>query len=309
MKIIAKTEESSIATVYIGLTNEQSEVEFVESLQPPIPLIEKWVLIVSTMKGCPVGCKFCDAGSYYEGKLSKEEIIEQIDYLIRTRFHDGNVPVKKFKIQFARMGDPAFNMAVTDVLRELPNLYNIPGFLPSISTIAPKGTDDFFSELLSVKRGLYTGSFQLQFSIHSTNLEQRDWLIPVKKWSFADIASYSEEFYSKGDKKISLNFALSESSIIETDVLKSYFSPDIFLIKVTPVNPTIVSEMNKIETLIKPDNGNIEIIDQLRNAGYQVIVSIGEWEENRIGSNCGQHLLNYRNRKTNSNQRYSYKLI
>jgi 23S rRNA (adenine2503-C2)-methyltransferase len=144
MKIIGKTKDSDIATVYIGETSSGSLTEFVESVQPPIPLEKKWVLIVSTMKGCPVGCKFCDSGSYYEGKLSESEIIEQIDYLIRNRFPNGIVPVNKFKIQFARMGDPAFNLAVIKVLKVLPDLYHIHGFLPSISTIAPKGTDDFF---------------------------------------------------------------------------------------------------------------------------------------------------------------------
>jgi hypothetical protein len=31
----------------------------------------------------------------------------------------------------------------------------------------------------------------------------------------------------------------------------------------------------------------------LLEAGYEVIVSIGEVEENEIGSNCGQYVLNY----------------
>jgi len=29
---------------------------------------------------------------------------------------------------------------------------------------------------------------------------------------------------------------------------------------------------------------------QLRGTGYEVIVSVGELEENKIGSNCGQYL-------------------
>ena len=31
----------------------------------------------------------------------------------------------------------------------------------------------------------------------------------------------------------------------------------------------------------------------LLEAGYEVIVSIGEVEENEIGNNCGQYVLNY----------------
>jgi 23S rRNA (adenine2503-C2)-methyltransferase len=309
MKIIGKTKDSDIATVYIGETSSGSLTEFVESVQPPIPLEKKWVLIVSTMKGCPVGCKFCDSGSYYEGKLSESEIIEQIDYLIRKRFPNGIVPVNKFKIQFARMGDPALNMAVIKVLKVLPDLYHIPGFLPSISTIAPNGTDNFFDELLEIKETMYENNFQLQFSLHSTNEQQRDWIIPVKKWSFSRIASYANSFVRFGNKKISLNFALSKETILEPNELIKFFDPEKFLIKITPVNPTFMSSKNEIDTFIQPDSNEIAVIDEIRNNGYQVILSIGEWEENRIGSNCGQQLLNNRNKDHKLSNSYTYEIV
>jgi len=35
------------------------------------------------------------------------------------------------------------------------------------------------------------------------------------------------------------------------------------------------------------------VIDKLRSSGYEVILSIGEVEENRIGSNCGQYVMQY----------------
>ena len=72
MRIIGKTGREDIALVYLAETKEGKLVEFVESVQPPIPRDEKWVLIVSTLYGCPVGCLFCDAGGWYDGKLSKE---------------------------------------------------------------------------------------------------------------------------------------------------------------------------------------------------------------------------------------------
>jgi 23S rRNA (adenine2503-C2)-methyltransferase len=35
------------------------------------------------------------------------------------------------------------------------------------------------------------------------------------------------------------------------------------------------------------------VVWELRSAGYEVIVSIGEVEENRVGSNCGQYVLRH----------------
>ena len=165
MKILAKTGTDEIAMVYMAEMDNGNLIEFVESVQPPISREKKWVLIVSILYGCPVGCRFCDAGEHYLVKLSKNEILSQIDFLIENRFPERKVPVEKFKIQFARMGDPAFNQNVLDVLEELPERYDAPGLLPTISTIAPGGTDTFFERLSDIKKTLYKDMFQLQFSI------------------------------------------------------------------------------------------------------------------------------------------------
>ena len=103
MKIVSKTGNEDIATVYVADMGNGRMVEFVESVQPPIPREKKWVLIVSTMLGCPVGCRMCDAGGDYRGKLTADEILAQIDFLVGSRFADGNVPVEKFKIQVEKL--------------------------------------------------------------------------------------------------------------------------------------------------------------------------------------------------------------
>jgi hypothetical protein len=50
--------------------------------------------------------------------LTAEEILMQIDHMVNEWFPDGIVPASKFKIQFARMGEPSLNMAVLDALEE-----------------------------------------------------------------------------------------------------------------------------------------------------------------------------------------------
>ena len=308
MKIIAKAGRDDIATVYLAETENGNRIEFVESIQPPIPREEKWVLIVSSLFGCPVGCGFCDAGGFYHGKPSKDEILAQIDYMVKRRFPSGNIPVKKFKVQFARMGEPAFNMNVLDVLEEFPTLYNAPGFMPSISTVAPNGTDSFFERLLDIKQRLYREKFQLQFSIHTTDEKKRDWLIPVKKWDFKTIADYGARFFEIGDRKITLNFALAENMPIDSKILFGNFDPNLFLIKITPVNPTFRANSKSISSCIIPDKLNYSFIDDLKKAGYDVILSIGELEENQIGSNCGQYLTSYIKENTSLTNGYTYQL-
>ncbi len=308
MKIIAKTGNEEVATVYIVEMDNGKFIEFVESLQPPIPREEKWVLIISTLYGCPVGCRFCDAGGHYQGKLSKDELISQIDFLIKSRFPDRKVAVKKFKIQFARMGEPALNPNVLDVLEELPQLYEIAGFLPSISTVAPQNRDNFFDRLLKIKENLYQGRFQFQFSIHTTDEKLKKWLVPIKTWDFGKMAQYGEKFYSKGDRKVALNFALADGMPLNPNVILEYFDPDIFLIKITPVNPTYRASENKISSHILPDKEKYKVIEALREAGYDVILSIGELSENDIGSNCGQYLTTFLKNKNVLKGGYTYPL-
>ena len=132
MQIISTSGNPKIATVYLADLGAGRLIEFVESVQPPIPREEKWVLIISTLQGCPVGCSICDAGQFYHGRLSEDELWAQLDYLVKSRYPDSKVPAGKFKIQFARMGEPAFNPAVLAVLQQLPQRYDAPGLLPSL---------------------------------------------------------------------------------------------------------------------------------------------------------------------------------
>lgn len=312
MKVIASTGKEDTAIVYILEMDQGKLLECVESVQPPLPRAEKWVLLVSTMFGCPVGCAMCDAGGYYQGKPTADEILAQIEFLVRRRFPNGTIPSRQLKIQFARMGEPALNQAVLDVLEALPGRFKAAGLMPSISTVAPAGCKDFFERLLLIKRTHYfDGRFQLQFSLHTTDTLIRDQIIPIRKWSFAEMAEYGERFYAPGDRKITLNFALASNSPLDPGVLNKYFSPDKFLIKITPINPTYRAAEKKLTSHIDVQfpNPYDETIMALRSEGYDVIVSIGNVEENQVGSNCGQFLQTHLNAQQKMGGGYTYPIL
>ncbi len=309
MKVVAYTGNEAVAMVYILELSRGRMVECVEATQPPLTRNEKWVLLISTLYGCPIGCQMCDAGGDYQGKLSAAEILEQIDFLVSRRFGKRCVPSRQFKIQLARMGEPALNMAVLDVLEQLPTRYEAPGLMPSLSTIAPAGREAFFERLLEIKNRLYpNGAFQFQFSIHTTDIEQRDRLMPVKKWNFAQMATYGERFYQPGDRKVTLNFALTSGLAVDERVLERYFSPQKFLIKITPLNPTYRAGEHGYCTAFDPrqESGVLPLIERLRGVGYEVILAIGDLEENRIGSNCGQYLRRHLTATKTLSEGYHY---
>ena len=104
MKVFAMTSNPDLATVYMADMGDERMIEFVEACQPPYGRDEHWILMVSTLFGCPVKCQMCDAGGHYRGKPTAEEILKQIDYMVDEVFPGRRIPSRKFKIQFARMG-------------------------------------------------------------------------------------------------------------------------------------------------------------------------------------------------------------
>ncbi len=302
MRIVAEYGNDELAKVFVAKmreegSNKQHLVEFVESVQPPIPRDRKWVLIVSSMYGCPIRCRMCDAGGDFGGRLTTDEILSQVDYLVRRRFPDGRVPVHKFKIQFARMGEPSLNLDVLKAMMRLPSVYEAPGLNVSVSTVAPKNATacEFFEGLVGVKDTFYPGGrFQLQFSIHTTDAAARDSLIPTRKWSFDEIASYGERFArpENGDKKITLNFAPVTGYPVDPSVVRRHFDPERFMVKLTPLNPTVRSKEQDLVSAIDPEERGTSdrLVEAFAEEGFDVVLSIGQLEENRIGSNCGQFI-------------------
>jgi 23S rRNA (adenine2503-C2)-methyltransferase len=277
----------------VAQLEDGSLVECVESVQPPVPRERKWVLIVSTLKGCPIGCPICDAGGDYRGKLTADEIAAQVEFLVRRRYPDGRVPIPKLKVQFARMGEPALNDAVLDVLEELPRRLDAPGLMPCISTVAPRGRERFFERLLQIKRRLYGGGrFQLQFSVHTTDDGARRELIPVRTWSLSQIATFGDRFHEPGDRKLTLNFAPQPLTPLLPERLAELFSPQRFLVKLTPINPTAAATRAGISGLIDPEDeaGSRAIAERFEALGFETILSIGPLRENEIGSNCGMYV-------------------
>lgn len=289
--VILVTGKEEYAKVYVAKMSKNRMIEFVDALDPRYSRNDKWVITVSTQYGCPVGCIMCDAGTTYKGNLTAEEILWQIDTIVYSRYPDGVIPVNKFKVHFARMGEPSLNPNVLVALQTLRHRYKAPNLIACIATVAPFTAKNWFLKLIQIKKELYRmGAFQLQFSVNSTNQYQRDYIMPIKKFGLEEIAEYGQTFFQEGDRKIVLNFAVAEGWEISPDVIARIFDPNRFLVKLTPVNPGPRANLYNCKSLLSYDceNGCDNLANQLRCLGFDVIISIGVKEEVEIKSNCGQ---------------------
>lgn len=70
--------ENNIKANFLGLTKEINGVANTE-----VDLSKKWVATISTQKGCPMKCKFCDVPRFgFHGNASLEELAYQIRTII-----------------------------------------------------------------------------------------------------------------------------------------------------------------------------------------------------------------------------------
>ncbi len=264
-------------------------VECVDGLDTRYPRHRKWIINVSTQFGCPVRCDFCDAGGAFHGNLSWEEIADQIRF-VADRHPDEVGRCEKLKVHFARMGEPALNDEVIEVIRNLPEILPAPGLWCCVATVVPSRSVSWFDRLIRIKNERFVGRFQLQFSINTTDEALRRRLYHVPVMTLDQLVGLGQSFFVTGDRKIVLNFALSKNWAFDTDIIAKRFSPERFAIKITPLNPTITGGANALESAIG-DTDEILVrhkMMELERIGYDVILSINDERENRVRSNCGQ---------------------
>jgi hypothetical protein len=87
-----------------------------------------------------------------------------------------------------------------------------------------------------------------------------------------------------------LNFALARDVAFDPAVVAGSFDPRCFAVKITPVNPTARGAAAGFRTVLRSERESAVAAarDALLARGFDVVLSVGEASEDRIGSNCGQ---------------------
>ena len=195
---------------------------------------ERWMIGVSMMSGCPVGCKFCATGSLKRWrKLTAEEIVEQVNFVVNlNKWGAHPLSAKEFKINYTRMGEPFLN--IDEVKRAITMIEEqFPGTHHYISTIGIRGSD--FSWIKD--------NVTLQVSLHSLDEARRNELIPLGgKMTIEELGKIRTE----SKLKTTLNMTLVNEADFNIKTLKSYFDPERFFIKLSPINQNEVSKENNL---------------------------------------------------------------
>ncbi|KKR07749.1 MAG: hypothetical protein UT32_C0007G0037 [Parcubacteria group bacterium GW2011_GWC2_39_14] len=217
---------------------------------------DRWMIGVSVMSGCPVRCPFCATGALKKWRnLTAEEILAQVDFIVeknQDRFKPTDA--EEFRILFTRMGEPVMNKdEVLKAIKLIKNKY--PHATVALSTAGPKvGTKEFFEEVKKIVEEYQDDFIQFQFSVHSTDDKQRDFLQPVKKYQLAELKEFADEWKKVSERKVTLNFTLCDDNEFDAEKIEKYFLADSIFIKLSPLNENNISTKNHLSGVITAKN-------------------------------------------------------
>ena len=286
--------ENNIKAEFLGLHKEINGVKNTD-----VDLTEKWVATISTQKGCPMKCKFCDCPKFgFYGNVTEDEM----RYEVETILNGEDVKhTDRFNVHFARMGEPTFNFAVLDFAKNsLRNLVSkhikAKTIHPVVSTMLPKNNkrlEEFLLEWCFIKNEIYNGEAGLQFSINTTDNEQRTEQFNGMSLSLEEISQIAKKLPMPKGRKYTLNFAVTSQTILNAKELLRLFDKEKFIVKITPIHETNSAIKNGFDVTTSYSDYDVyrQFEKPLIDEGWQVIVFVPSKEEDSDRITCGNALI------------------
>ena len=298
--------ENNIKADFLGYTKRIDKVEHKD-----VNLVDKLVVTVSSQKGCPMSCNFCDCPKFgFHGNCSEFEMVSEITTAIAL---SGVKHGKRLNVHFARMGEPTFNMEVIDTAITIHNMvaYNhFDEFHPVVSTMMPKNNPnlegflrnwisagemvDFLNEDPDNPEASSHDGFGLQFSINTLNEENRNIMFNNQSLSLVEIGEIIDGLSTPKGRKYTLNFAVTSKSNLDPVLMDKYFDKKKCIVKITPIHETKEAVKNNYE-IVKDFDVYEKFEKPLVEAGWDVIVFIPSEEEDKDRITCGNSLIALQN--------------
>ena len=230
---------------------------------------------VSTQVGCGVRCAFCASGRKgFIRNLSTAEIIEQV-INIKNQLEDG-----VSHVVFMGMGEPLENLdAVIPAIRFLtqPEGLNISQRRVTVSTVGVvEGIEKLIDSGLKVN---------LAFSLHASNQELREKLIPyAKKYKLKDIIAAVDHYSSVTKRDATYEYILIKDyndGLEHAHELIALVEKRQITINIIPCNPVPGS------TLLRPTSNQVRaFVELLKKAGITTTCRYTKGKD--IAAACGQ---------------------
>lgn len=281
--------ENNIKADFLGYNKRIDKVEHEE-----VKLEDKLVVTISSQKGCPMKCNFCDCPKLgFNGNVTLPELISEITTAISlSNIQKG----KRLNVHYARMGEPTFNFNVIESAKVIGSFANnlFDEYHPVVSTMCPKNNPklkEFIQEWSYLQyTGKWNGGVGLQFSINTLNEKDRNEAFNNMSLSLKEISEIIKSLPNPKERKYTLNFAVTSKSDLSVDKMNSLFDKEKCIVKITPIHETKEALNNKYE-IIKDFDVYEKFEQPLVNDGWDVIVFVPSEEEDKDRITCGNSLI------------------
>ena len=286
--------ENNIKASFLGYDKRIDKVE-----HKPVDITDKLVVTVSSQKGCPMNCNFCDCPKLgFKGNATLPELITEIMSGVAL---SGIKHGQRLNVHYARMGEPTFNPNVitsaefiAQILMSENSDVTFDTYHPVVSTMMPKSNKNLKEFLHKwVTTGFVYGGedgFGLQFSINTLDENDRNEMFRNRSLSLQEISDIIKELPYPKKRKYTLNFAVTSKSNLDVDLMNKYFDKEKCIVKMTPIHETVEAVDEGYE--IVHDFDVYEQFEQpLVNDGWDVIVFVPSKEEDEDRITCGNSLI------------------
>lgn len=286
--------ENNIKADFLGYTKEIRGVQ-----NTAVDLTKKWVATISSQKGCPMKCQFCDCPKYgFYGNASIDDLGYQVETILKG---EAVKKTERFNLHVARMGEPTFNPYINEFiahwLRMLVSAHISADVIhPVVSTMLPRNNNrlgTFIIDFCDIKNRIYEGEAGLQFSINSTDDEQRNKQFDGMSLPLSEISRSSERLPMPVGRKYTLNFAVTANTILDAKKMSSLFDKDKFIVKITPIHQTKSAIQNGFDVGSSYEDYDVyrKFEQPLLDEGWDVIVFVPSKEEDSDRITCGNALI------------------
>lgn len=286
--------ENNIKADFLGYTKEIRGVQ-----NTAVDLTKKWVATISSQKGCPMKCQFCDCPKYgFYGNASIDDLGYQVETILKG---EAVKKTERFNLHVARMGEPTFNPYINEFiahwLRMLVSAHISADVIhPVVSTMLPRNNNrlgTFIIDFCDIKNRIYEGEAGLQFSINSTDDEQRNKQFDGMSLPLSEISRSSERLPMPVGRKYTLNFAVTANTILDAKKMSSLFDKNKFIVKITPIHQTKSAIQNGFDVGSSYEDYDVyrKFEQPLLDEGWDVIVFVPSKEEDSDRITCGNALI------------------
>lgn len=286
--------ENNIKADFLGYTKRIDKVE-----NKPVDITDKLVVTVSSQKGCPMNCNFCDCPKLgFHGNASTIELVSEITTGIAL---SGIKHGERLNVHYARMGEPTFNPNVIksakiifQIIKDSTADISFNTYHPVVSTMMPKSNKNLEKFLHDwVDTGFIYGGedgFGLQFSINTLDEEEHNKMFRNKSLSLQEISDIIKSLPMPKKRKYTLNFAVTSKCNLDVDLMNKYFNKDKCIVKITPIHET-VEAVNEGYEIVKDFDVYEKFEQPLVKDGWDVIVFVPSKEEDADRITCGNSLI------------------